>query len=133
MKGISMSKETNIFLIRHSEQLKIGNKVNQYENSQISNEKIILSVTGEKKAEAISKMEELQSIDALWCSNYVRAIATAKYIANQNNIDIKIDERLNERKLRRFRGFKRIWKRKKEYIYNRTIIRHKFEKYRRRK
>ena len=100
MKGISMSKETNIFLIRHSEQLKIGNKVNQYENSQISNEKIILSVTGEKKAEAISKMEELQSIDALWCSNYVRAIATAKYIANQNDIDINIDTRFNERKLR---------------------------------
>lgn len=40
---------THIYLIRHSEQLKIKNKIVQNEDSQISNEKIILSVKGEKK------------------------------------------------------------------------------------
>ena len=42
----------------------------------------------------------MRNIDLIWCSNYVRAIATSKYIAYENNININIDERLNERKLR---------------------------------
>ncbi len=95
-----MNKDTNIFLIRHSEQLRIESGKEKCEDSQISNEKIILSVEGEKKAESISKLEDLKNIDVLWSSNYVRAIATAKYISNQNDIDINIDTRFNERKLR---------------------------------
>jgi broad specificity phosphatase PhoE len=35
----------------------------------------------------------------IWSSNHVRAIATAKYIAGENNIDINIDTRFGERKL----------------------------------
>lgn len=94
---------TYIYLIRHSEQLKIkGEKINN-EEEQISNEKIVLSVDGEKKAEGISKLKEMRNIDVIWSSNYVRAIATAKYIARENNIEINIDEKLNERKLRIFR------------------------------
>ena len=96
-----MEKRTYIYLIRHSEQLKLKNQINIKENSQISNEKIILSINGEKKAEEISKLEELKNIDYLYSSNYVRAISTAKYIAYQNNIDINIDENLGERKLRK--------------------------------
>ena len=92
-------KETIIYLIRHSEQLKIDNKVVKNENSQIENEKIILSVEGENKAKKISELEELKDINILWCSNYVRAIATAKYIAEKNNIEINIDENFGERKL----------------------------------
>ena len=80
------------------------------EESQISNEKIILSVEGERKALEISKLKELRNIDVVWSSNYVRAISTAKYIANQNHIEINIDENFNERKLRRFKEFKRIRK-----------------------
>lgn len=45
---IIMDKIT-IFLIRHSEQLKINTLLNNSENSQIANEKIILSVEGEKR------------------------------------------------------------------------------------
>ena len=94
-KGVFIiEKITQVFLIRHSEQLKIKN-----ESSQILNEKIILSVEGERKAEEISKLRELSNIDVLYSSNYVRAISTAKYIASQNNIEINIDENLNERKL----------------------------------
>lgn len=95
-----MNNLTQVFLIRHSEQLKIKNNIITNESSQISNEKIILSVEGEKKAEEISKLYELKNIDVLWSSNYVRAISTAKYIAYHNNIEINIDENFNERKLR---------------------------------
>ena len=48
-------------------------------------------------------IEELKNIDSLFCSNYVRAISTAKYICSRNNIKLNIDERLNERKIRFFK------------------------------
>lgn len=103
-----MGNVTSIFLIRHSKQLKIENKIVENELTQVDNEKIILSVEGEKKAEEISNLEELSNIDVLWCSNYVRAISTAKYIAYKNNIEINIDESFNERKLRRYYKTKRV-------------------------
>ena len=105
-----MGNLTQVYLIRHSDQLKIENKIVKNEESQISNEKIILSVEGEKKAQEISKLKELNNIDILWSSNYVRAIATAKYIAEQNHIEINIDESFNERKLRRFKKIRRVGK-----------------------
>ena len=105
-----MKNLTQVYLIRHSEQLKIENKIVGNEESQISNEKIILSVEGEKKAQEISKLKELNNIDILWSSNYVRAIATAKYIAKQNHIEINIDESFNERKLRKFKKIRRVGK-----------------------
>lgn len=95
-----MGNLTYIYLIRHSEQLRLENKNEDYETSQIANEKIILSVQGEQKAKELSELEQLKNIDALYSSNYARAIATAKYIANENNIPINIDINLNERKLR---------------------------------
>ena len=97
-----MKNLTHIFLIRHSQQLRINKTVNS-ELSQVANEKIILSVEGEKKAEELSKLDELKNIHKLWSSNYVRAISTAKYIAYENNIEINIEEAFNERKLRRYR------------------------------
>lgn len=111
-----------VYLIRHSEQFKIKGIKNITEDTQSSNEKIILSIEGEKKAQEISNLKELNDIDILWSSNYVRAISTAKYIANKNEIEINIDERLNERKLRKFRNVKRIRKNKKIFIYRRTTI-----------
>ena len=102
-----MEKITNIYLIRHSEQLRLKNDEDE---SQIANEKIILSVDGEKKAEGISKLDELKNIDVLYSSSYVRAIATAKYLALENNIEINIDKNFNERKLRKYRIFKKIRK-----------------------
>ena len=91
-------KNTVVYLVRHAEQLKID-KNNIIEDYQTSNEKIILSINGEKEAEKISKSLELSDIDTLWSSNYVRAIATAKYISFQNNIPINIDSNFNERML----------------------------------
>jgi len=91
--------KTTIFLIRHSEQLKIKSLLNSSENSQIANEKIILSVKGEKTAEKLSNIAELSNLDSVWCSNYVRTLATAKYIAERNNLEVQISTDLNERKL----------------------------------
>lgn len=104
-----MEKLTYVYLIRHSQQLRIENKISK-EDSQTANEKVILSVEGEKKAKEISELNELKNINVLWSSNYVRAIATAKYIADKNDIEINIDENFNERKLRRFRKIKRTRK-----------------------
>ena len=128
-----MGNLTQVYLIRHSEQLKIENKIVKNEESQISNEKIILSVEGEKKAQEISKLKELSNIDILWSSNYVRAIATAKYIAKQNHIEINIDENFNERKLRRFKKTRGVGKNKTKLFYSRAIIRWTIEKCRWRK
>ncbi len=86
--------ETTIYLVRHSEQLKIKGEIFSKESSQIKNEKIPLSINGEALALNLSNIEEFKNIDVLFSSNYVRAISTAKYIAEKNNIEINIDERL---------------------------------------
>lgn len=85
--------KTTIYLIRHSEQLKIENKNDCNESSQLINERIPLSINGEMLAEKLSNLDELKNIDVLISSNYIRAISTAKYIAEKNNIEINIDER----------------------------------------
>ena len=91
---------TKIFLIRHSEQLKIKGENKTEDTEQLINEKIILSINGENLAQKMSQNEFLKGIDVLYSSNYVRAMSTAKYIAERNSIEINIDERLGERKLR---------------------------------
>lgn len=99
---------TALYLIRHSSQLRENGINNIEDDSQSINEKIILSVEGEEKAKKLSEIEELNNIDLLWSSSYVRAKATAKYIANKNNIDINIDSRLNERKLGNLEELKKL-------------------------
>ncbi len=103
-------KQTVVYLIRHSEQLKIKGSINTGDSDQVRNEKIILSEDGEEKAKKLSQKEELRQIDAVYTSHYTRAIATAKYIAKENELEINIDERLGERKLRRFKNIRRIIK-----------------------
>ena len=95
-----MDNYTILYLIRHSLQLKELENIITDESSQLKNEKIILSCEGEKKAEKLSKNEELKNISEIWSSSYVRAMSTDKYIAQKNNILLNIDQRLNERKLR---------------------------------
>ncbi len=109
-------QKTIVYLIRHSEQLKINGIKNIEEDDQINNEKIILSVEGENKARELSKKEELNNIDVIWSSNYVRAMPTAKYIAYRNNLEINIDSNFNERKLGNLETLKELGKDKK-YSY----------------
>lgn len=91
-------EKTIVYLMRHSEQFR---DCNNFGDIQCENEKIILSIEGEQKAEELSNKHELLGINELWSSSYSRAIATAKYIARKNNILINIDKRLDERMLRR--------------------------------
>ena len=95
-----MENITYVYLIRHAEQLKEDGIKNINEDTQISNEKIPLSAKGEKQAENVSNIKELNNIYTLWSSNYVRAISTAKYIALNNKIDINIDEKTRRKKIR---------------------------------
>lgn len=107
-----MSK-TTVYLIRHSKQLRNENYENVKESDQTKNEKIILSVEGEEKARALSQREELKNIDIIYSSNYVRAISTAKYIADKNNLTINIQSNLGERKLGNLEKLKELGKDKK--------------------
>ena len=58
---------------------------------------MILSAEGEKRAEGLCNIAELNNIDRIFTSNSVRAIATAKYLAEKNNIKIELDKRIDER------------------------------------
>ena len=92
-------KDTVIYLIRHAETLEENGIRNINEDYQIINEKEILSVYGEEQSKKLSENIELSNIDVIWSSSYTRAKATAKYIANLNNLYINLDSNLNERKL----------------------------------
>lgn len=90
---------TIVYLIRHADTIDEKGIRKTKETSQIINEKEILSIKGEEDSKRLSKNVELKNIDAIWCSSYVRAKQTAKYIAEENNLQINLDDRLNERKL----------------------------------
>ena len=49
-------KNTIIYLIRHSEQLKFDGEYNSEDDEQTKNEKIVLSAEGEEKAKLLSKL-----------------------------------------------------------------------------
>ena len=90
---------TVLYLIRHSEACSksVIKNIQNTDSFQENNEKSILSVVGEEKARRLSELEELNNIDAVYSSNYVRCLSTAKYIAEANDKVINIDERLGER------------------------------------
>ena len=92
-------EDTIIYLIRHAETVDENGIRNTSEDSQLINEKEILSVEGEEQAKKLSSNKELQNIDVIWSSSYTRAKATAKYIANKNNLPFNLDNDLSERRL----------------------------------
>lgn len=92
---------TTLYLIRHSVRMK-RNDIETYNTTQpriIKEEKIILSSEGEKRAEILSKEKELQKINAIYTSNCVRTLQTAKYMMESQNLKANIDERLDERRV----------------------------------
>lgn len=92
---------TEIYLIRHSVRF-MNADIESYLTAQsnlIKNEKVILSVEGEKRAEILSREEELQNIDKVYASNLVRTQQTAKYLCYNQNLKINIDDRLDERRV----------------------------------
>ena len=90
---------TTVYLIRHSVRMK-NNLIESYYTHQdktIQNEKVILSVLGERRAEILANEAELQNIDVVYTSSSVRTLETAKYLIEKQNLKVNIDERLNER------------------------------------
>lgn len=88
-----------IYLIRHSAPfVEIDNYIDN-DNVLWSefNKNMILSPQGEEKAKNLCNVEELNNLNEIYASNSSRAIETAKYLAESNNIKIKLDERINER------------------------------------
>ena len=91
---------TTVYLIRHSTKFD-PNMIDIYKSNddkQLRTEKKMLSVEGEMRARLLSEEKEFEGIDTVYCSNYVRAMQTAKYFVEKNNIKLNIDERFNERK-----------------------------------
>ena len=89
---------TTVYLIRHSKPLEVNNALNK-DILQIQNEKNCLSIEGEKIAQDKFKNEEFNNLDIIYSSNYVRAIQTAKYLAEKNNLEINVFSELGERKI----------------------------------
>ena len=93
--------ETTVYLIRHS--IRFGNnrieKIHTPQNKTLLNEKISLSVEGEKRAEILSNEDELQNLDVIYTSNCVRTLQTAKYIIEKQNLNVNIDDRFDERRI----------------------------------
>lgn len=92
---------TTIYLIRHSVRFEKSNieSYNTEQSNLLKNEKIILSVEGEKRAEILSHEEELQNIDVVYTSNLVRTLSTAKYLCYNQNLKVNIDDRFDERRV----------------------------------
>jgi len=89
---------TTVYISRHSIPFKEHRGIEYINEDNLTwNKMAPLSVTGEKKAEKLSELEYLKNIDIVWSSEYVRAMSTAKYVANKNNIKVNIDKRLGER------------------------------------
>lgn len=88
-----------IYLIKHSGPFVNIKNYEDYENVlwEDYNRNMILSTEGEKRAEELCNIEELDNVDRIFTSNSVRAIATAKYLAEKNNIKIELDKRIDER------------------------------------
>lgn len=105
--------DTIIYLIRHAETVNENGIRNTKDDSQMINEKEILSVYGEEQSKRLSEHEELKNIDVIWSSSYTRAKATAKYIATANNLPINLDSNLNERKLGNSKELREFMKDKK--------------------
>ena len=92
--------KTTVYLIRHSVRFN-SNKILQYntnQNKTLKNEKIILSVEGERRAEILSNEKELQNIDIVYTSNCVRTLQTAKYLLKKQDLGVNIDERFDEKR-----------------------------------
>ena len=88
-----------IYLIRHSAPfVEIENYSDR--NSVLwdeYNRNMILSPLGEENAKKLCNVKELKNIKEIYASNSPRAIQTAKYLAENNNLKIRLDDRINER------------------------------------
>lgn len=86
-----------VYFMRHSEVYKGINHDYNSDSLLETNMKNILSINGEKRASYVSKIEEFNNIDLVVSSNYVRAMATAKYFV-KDGINFVVSDKFGERK-----------------------------------
>ena len=81
-----------IYLVKHSGPFVDIKNYEDYESVlwKDYNRNMILSVEGEKRAERLSEIEELNNVERIFASDSVRAIASAKCLAEKNNIKIEL-------------------------------------------
>lgn len=94
--------DTTVYFIRHSVRFKNSELIESYRTNQsdlLKNEKIILSVVGEKRSEILSNEKELQNIDIVYTSNCVRTLQTSKYLLDKQKLKVNIDDRFDERRV----------------------------------
>ncbi len=60
-------------------------------------EKTLLSKKGDLRALHLLKLKDLESVELIYSSSYVSALMTSKYLAEEKNLKVFVDERLNER------------------------------------
>lgn len=91
--------KTTIYLIRHSGPFVDIENYSDYKNISWAeyNKNMILSVAGEENAQKLCNVKELNNIDKIYASNSFRAIGTAKYLSEKNDIKINLDKRIDER------------------------------------
>jgi len=87
---------TTIFLITNNFLFKNEMIYFQEKNENEKKENIPLSFKGEKKASELLKIEELKKITAIYTSSFISSISSAKYLSEEKNIPIYIDERFND-------------------------------------
>ena len=85
-----------VYLLRHSEPLKPEMVYNE-DTLQLQDEKYPLTINGEGIAKKASQNKELHNLNTVYSSNYTRAMATAKYIALENNTNVKVISDFHER------------------------------------
>lgn len=102
---------TTIYLIRHSVKFerKDYDLFNAKDDNNLRDEKTMLSVEGEKRAEILSKHSVFDNVEVIYASNMVRSMQTAKYLSTRLNLKINIDERLNERRIGKNSGMYNDW------------------------
>ena len=86
-----------IYFMRHSEVYKGINHNYNSDSLLENNMKSILSINGENMASQVSKLDEFSNLDLVVSSNYVRAMATAKYFV-KDGINFVVSDLFGERK-----------------------------------
>ena len=94
-----MNKE--VYLIRHSAPFVKIDNYEDYKNVpwREFNKNMILSIEGERRASLLVNVPELRKVAHVFCSNSFRAIGTAKYLSEANNVKLTIDPLLTEREM----------------------------------
>ena len=90
--------KTTIYLIRHSIPFKEHMGTKLVNDDLLSwNMKTPLSVMGEELARDYFDKSKFKKVDVVFSSSYVRAMATAKYLAYQNDLLVNVNSCFDER------------------------------------